>query len=244
MRRSPSSSLATLASMSPTVATRAAWAMVGGARRPAARPHRPLGRITSSGAAGRRRGPRIGERLRRRASGAAGRAPAASRPSPLSLVRITWTPAEPKPEVSKVSRASGISRSNGRMRSRIWLMLALRSGLSTATTDAAGKSGAAGQAAGAAAHIGRRADRRRTPTRFPAGWPARRRAGSRTTRMSARVRPGGPSMLTYVPVGIAFRLEAFLEGHEQGQAERKKRMPPMMHGERSGGPGPSRGCGV
>ncbi len=59
----------------------------------------------------------------------------ASRFSPVSLVRMTETPAAPKPELSKLRRASGIRRSSGRMRSRICPTRLCRSGLRMAVTE-------------------------------------------------------------------------------------------------------------
>ena len=194
MRRSPTSSLATLASMSPTVATRATWAMVSALTpsRAASSGLRPDDQLRRRRRGGR---PRVGEvraasRISRCSSSAA-----ASRPSPLSLVSDhLHVGARRSPALSKVTRASGMCAEAGRRRSRICGTLASRSGFSTATTAPLVTPPLADGAAEAAA--GRRADCGEDVLGLRLAAPAGRSSCGDGRRMSASVAPGGASMST------------------------------------------------
>ncbi len=116
-RCEPSLNLATLASMSPMVATRATEAMVS-IETPRRAAWSGLGRMTISGPTGGLDGTTlasIGRVCIWRCSSSA----VFSSRGPLSLVRVTVTPPPPKPPESKVTWASGTVISNGRTMSLI-----------------------------------------------------------------------------------------------------------------------------
>ena len=195
MRRSPSSSLETLASMSPTVATRAAAAMVW-ADTPRREASSCLGRTTSSAALG----------------GVAGRGSA----MPFTLAHLSLQiegglieshaglagedhlhaggaeagGVEGHPRVGDLAQER---RGAGRGSSPT---LVLRSGLRIGDHAAAVDAGGAGEAAARAAAGAARADGGEHRRGLRAGWRSRRSTRSTRPCMSSTVAPGGASMLT------------------------------------------------
>ncbi len=114
------------------VATRAAEAMVS-TDTPRRAAWSGLGRITSSGPTGGAPGTGLATLFRVFISRCNSSAVFSSN-GPFSLVRVTWTPPEPKPPESKVTRASGTVSNDGRTMSLILVTGGRRWVLSTTVT--------------------------------------------------------------------------------------------------------------